>query len=576
MELRGTIIHVGQAGVQMGNACWELYCLEHGIQPDGQMPSDKTIGGGDDSFNTFFSETGAGKHVPRAVFVDLEPTVIDEIRTGTYRQLFHPEQLITGKEDAANNYARGHYTIGKEIIDLVLDRIRKLRECISVHVGQAGSQIGNACWELYCLEHGIQPDGQMPSDKTIGGGDDSFNTFFSETGAGKHVPRAVFVDLEPTVIDEVRTGTYRQLFHPEQLITGKEDAANNYARGHYTIGKEIIDLVLDRIRKLADQCTGLQGFLIFHSFGGGTGSGFTSLLMERLSVDYGKKSKLEFAIYPAPQVSTAVVEPYNSILTTHTTLEHSDCAFMVDNEAIYDICRRNLDIERPTYTNLNRLIGQIVSSITASLRFDGALNVDLTEFQTNLVPYPRIHFPLATYAPVISAEKAYHEQLSVAEITNACFEPANQMVKCDPRHGKYMACCLLFRGDVVPKDVNSAIATIKTKRTIQFVDWCPTGFKVGINYQPPTVVPGGDLAKVQRAVCMLSNTTAIAEAWARLDHKFDLMYAKRAFVHWYVGEGMEEGEFSEAREDMAALEKDYEEVGTDSIGDEGEEEGEEY
>lgn len=175
-----------------------------------------------------------------------------------------------------------------------------MRECISVHVGQAGVQMGNACWELYCLEHGIQPDGQMPSDKTIGGGDDSFTTFFCETGAGKHVPRAVFVDLEPTVIDEIRNGPYRQLFHPEQLITGKEDAANNYARGHYTIGKEIIDPVLDRIRKLSDQCTGLQGFLVFHSFGGGTGSGFTSLLMERLSVDYGKKSKLEFSIYPAP------------------------------------------------------------------------------------------------------------------------------------------------------------------------------------------------------------------------------------------------------------------------------------
>ena len=314
-----------------------------------------------------------------------------------------------------------------------------MREVISIHMGQGGIQSGNACWELFCLEHGIQPDGQMPSDKTIGGGDDAFNTFFSETGSGKHVPRTVFIDLEPTVVDEVRTGTYRQLYHPEQLISGKEDAANNYARGHYTIGKEIVDLVLDRIRKLADNCTGLQGFLLFNAVGGGTGSGLGALLLERLSVDYGRKSKLSFTIYPSPQVSTAVVEPYNCVLSTHSLLEHTDVSFMVDNEALYDICRRNLDVERPTYTNLNRLVAQIISSLTASLRFDGALNVDITEFQTNLVPYPRIHFMLTWYAPVISAEKAYHEQLSVAEITNSVFEPAGMMTKY-PRHGKYMAC----------------------------------------------------------------------------------------------------------------------------------------
>merc|ERR1711943_171591 len=354
-------------------------------------------------------------------------------------------------------------------------------------------------------------------------GDDAFNTFFSETGSGKHVPRTVFIDLEPTVVDEVRTGTYRQLYHPEQLISGKEDAANNYARGHYTVGKEVVDLVLDRLRKGADQCTGLQGFMVFHAFGGGTGGGFASLLLERLSVDYGRKAKILFSVYPSPQCSTAVVEPYNAVLTSHSMLEHSDVAFMVDNEALYDICRRALDIERPTYTNLNRLIAQVISSLTASLRFDGALNVDVTEFQTNLVPYPRIHFMLSSYAPVISAEKAYHEQLSVAEITNSAFEPASMMAKCGPRHGKYMSCCLMFRGDVVPKDVNAAVATIKTKRTIQFVDWCPTGFKCGINYQPPTVVPGGDLAKVMRAVCMISNTSAIAEVFSRIDHKFDLM-----------------------------------------------------
>jgi len=183
---------------------------------------------------------------------------------------------------------------------------------------------------------------------------------------------------------------------------------------------------------------------------------------------------------------------------------------------------------------------------------------------------------LSSYAPVISAEKAYHEQLSVAEITNSAFEPASMMAKCDPRHGKYMACCLMYRGDVVPKDVNASVATIKTKRTIQFVDWCPTGFKCGINNQAPSQVPGSPLAAVKRAVCMISNSTAIGEVFSAIDHKFDLMYAKRAFVHWYVGEGMEEGEFQEAREDLAALEKDYEEVGAESAEVGGEEEVEEY
>lgn len=424
--------------------------------------------------------------------------------------------------------------------------------------------MGNAVWELFCLEHGIQPDGKLiperPPEFEINGIPEGTKTFFADIGRDKMVPRMVMVDLEPTVLDEIRVGKYKQLFHPEQLISGKEDAANNFARGHYTIGKEILEPVFDTVRRVVDQCDSPQGFIIFHSLGGGTGAGFGSLLMEQLSQEYVKKIRLEIIVYPAPQISSSVVEPYNSVLSTHSTLDYSDCAFMVDNEAIYDIAQKKLAIERPTYSHLNRLVGQVVSSITASLRFDGVLNVDLPEFQMNLVPYPRIHFPMITYAPIITKEKVFHEQLNVFDITSECFEQTNQFVKCDMKKGKFMACCLLYRGDIIPKDINSAIASIRNKRCVQFVDWCPTGFKVGINAQPPTPVPGGELAKVQRSVCMLSNTTAIAEAWHRLDKKFDLMFRKRAFVHWFVGEGMDEEQFIESRNDLEVLELDYQEV----------------
>jgi tubulin alpha len=433
------------------------------------------------------------------------------------------------------------------------------REVISLHIGQAGIQAGNSLWELYCLEHGLRLDGTPD----VAGSIDS-TTIFSVNKSGKHIPRSVFVDLEPAVIDEVRNGPYRHLFHPNSMISGKEDAANNYARGRYTIGREMLDVTMEAIRKQTEKCGGLQGFFLFHSVGGGTGSGFGALLLDRLSVEYGKKPKLDFCIYPSPRISTSVVEPYNSILSTHSLLEHTDVSFILDNEALYRVCQNSLGIERPSYSNLNRLLAQVISSMTASLRFHGQLNVDINEFQVNLVPYPRIHFMMCSYAPVLSIQSTHYNSLSVSELTNSAFDTETILANCNPTHGKYMACCLMYRGDVTPQDVTKSIDKIKARKDVQFVDWCPTGFKCGINSQPPTAVPGGDLAKVPRGVAMVANTSSIAEVFQRLDKKFDLMFAKRAFVHWYVGEGMEEMEFSEAREDLAALEADYEQVVGDS------------
>lgn len=115
----------------------------------------------------------------------------------------------------------------------------------------------------YLLEHGLSADGRPdPNLKDVGEGG-SYETFFTETSNGKYVPRSIFVDLDPSPIDEIRTGSYRQLFHPELLISGKEDAANNYARGHYTIGKEMVDNVIDRIRRVAGKLSGVRFIFVY-------------------------------------------------------------------------------------------------------------------------------------------------------------------------------------------------------------------------------------------------------------------------------------------------------------------------
>ncbi|KAG5614496.1 hypothetical protein H5410_014320 [Solanum commersonii] len=296
-------------------------------------------------------------------------------------------------------------------------------------------------------------------------GDYRFRTFFSETSPGKFVPRALFIDLEPSVIDEVKSGTNSQLYNPQQFICGKEDAGNNFARGYYT--------------------------------------------------------------------------------------QHFNVTLMFDNVSVYDICRRSLDIENPTYVNVNRLVSQAFSSLTVSMRFEGStINQNLRSFcgSTSL---GLIRFVGCSYVPVLSAKEVQHKQHAFVELTNAALEPSSYMVKYDPCKGMYMKNLIVNRGDDVDFDDVDNAASMARTRTGSGFDYFDTSYRSGINYVPVIVYPGGGLATVQREVCVVYCTTSIQDVFTRISHKFNQMYVKKDFLHSYFCEGMEEYEFSEAYEVIA-------------------------
>merc|ERR1711964_447919 len=244
-------------------------------------------------------------------------------------------------------------------------------------------------------------------------------------------------------------------------------------------------------------------------------------------------------------------------------------------QSTWDICQKQLDIDRPSYADLNMLISKVISSMTAALRFDGELNVDMNEFQTNLVPFPRLHFMTTSLAPVIFKKKADHEAHDCKRITDDCLQSNSFLVKYadfDVVEDKYMAISVNYRGDIKSQESNSVIQWVKQQGKVSFVEWCPTGFKIGLNNVPAAQKPDDDMAPASRNAVMIGNNIAANRVFTeRLSKKYDMMYSQRAYVHWYVGEGMEEGEFSEAREDLGFLEKDYLDVVTEQASDEEEE-----
>ncbi|PAV89542.1 hypothetical protein WR25_11042 [Diploscapter pachys] len=397
-----------------------------------------------------------------------------------------------------------------------------MREIVHIQAGQCGNQIGSKFWEVISDEHGIQPDGTYKGDSELQL--ERINVYYNEANGGKYVPRAVLVDLEPGTMDSVRAGPFGTLFRPDNF-----------------------------------------GFQLTHSLGGGTGSGMGTLLISKIREEYPDRIMSSFSVVPSPKVSDTVVEPYNATLSVHQLVENTDETFCIDNEALYDICYRTLKLTNPTYGDLNHLVSVTMSGVTTCLRFPGQLNADLRKLAVNMVPFPRLHFFMPGFAPLSAKGTQAYRALTVAELTQQMFDSKNMMAACDPRHGRYLTVAAMFRGRMSMREVDDQMMSVQNKNSSYFVEWIPNNVKTAVCDIPPR--------GLKMSATFIGNSTAIQELFKRISEQFTAMFRRKAFLHWYTGEGMDEMEFTEAESNMNDLVSEYQQYQEASAEDEGELDG---
>ncbi|KAJ7644027.1 beta-tubulin [Roridomyces roridus] len=444
-----------------------------------------------------------------------------------------------------------------------------MREIVHLQMGQCGNQIGTRFWEVVSDEHGLDNSGNYVANVDQRTADlqlERISVYYNEVQSTKFVPRAVLVDLEPGTMDVIRSGKLGALFRPDNFVFGQSGAGNNWAKGHYTEGAELVDSVLDVVRREAEGADSLQGFQITQSLGGGTGSGMGTLLISKVREEFPDRMMATFSVFPSPKVSDTVVEPYNSVLSVHQLVENADETFCIDNEALYDICFRTLKLQVPSHEDLNGLVSTVMAGVTTCLRFPGQLNSDLRKLAVNLVPFPRLHFFMPGIAPLTALGSAQYRNTSVHELTQQMFESKNMMTAADPRNGRFLTVAAFFRGKVSMKDVEEEMQKVQDKNTAYFVEWIPNN----VLSAHCDIAPRGR----KMSVTFIGNSTAIQEVFKRIGDQFRSMFKRKAFLHWYTSEGMDEMEFTEAESNMQDLVAEYQQYQDATL--ENEEEEQEY
>jgi len=461
------------------------------------------------------------------------------------------------------------------------------REVITVNVGQAGNQAGATTFELMREEHGLDKKCKYNLPRKENGdvdkGSDEFkrlsqdadgdgipnsleevDVFFHPQDTTENVgvsyrmnttwvPRCIVVDLEPGVIAGLKqshTAFHGQVEDGDLFVTGASGAGNNWAKGHYTEGAEHVETVMEKIRVQHEKCDSTQAFTLYHSIGGGTGSGFGTLILLKIRDAYPDKITCSYSVYPSPKVSDTVVEPYNAVLSTHQLLENSDETFIIDNEALMNIQHNILKAGKDAnFTKMNALIAKVACGVTCPLRFEGSINADLRKLGTNLVPFPRLHFFMIAESPL---REMTNRVFDLKSCVSNVMEKSHAFSNCNYDSGKTMAASITFRtAEIDQKKAEGEVfkEQEKSKQAGTMVEWIPNNYKIG--------VVSAERIDTELSATSVVNTTALKAIFQRLATQFGALFKRKAFLHWYKGEGMDEMEFQEADKNVRDLITEY-------------------
>lgn len=431
------------------------------------------------------------------------------------------------------------------------------RELVTLQIGQCGNQIGMEFWKQLCTEHGLDANGTVIKDQDPL--DDRKDVFFYLSDDSHHVPRALLFDLEPRVLNSIKSSEFKHLYNPENFFIGKEGggAGNNWGCG-YDTGEEVYDEILDMIDREVEGCESMEGFVLCHSIAGGTGSGMGSYILELLNENYPRKLIKTFSVFPMlnNESSDVVVQPYNSVLTLKRLALNADCVVVLDNTALSGIAEDRLKLTNPTFAQTNALVSTVMAASTTTLRYPGYMHNNLVSLVSTLVPTPRCHFLVTSYTPITISQNIQQNvrKTTTLDVMRRLLQPSNIMVSTNMRKGTYISILNIIRGETDPLEVHKSLQRIRDRNMVKFIQWGPAAIQVALSKYNPY----SSQHKVNGL--MMANNTAIAGLFQRCVAQFDRLMKRGAFLENYKKQSVfQDGldEFDNAREVTEMLIEEY-------------------